>query len=126
LTQVVQCFLTNVSSDVYPFKLAKSTSGIQEERRVFYTVATRAEHKLVITSRMTTKNKNHFKIEPNRSYCFLNDIKLACMIVKLSNEFLVISVQLVVNGGLKSSRFICYESVPLSIKFKHALTITVI
>lgn len=73
--QAKSCFLINVSPDVYPFKLAKSSSGIQEERRVFYTAATRAEHNLVITSRMTTKNKNHFKTEPNRSYCFLNDIK---------------------------------------------------
>jgi DNA helicase-2/ATP-dependent DNA helicase PcrA len=73
--QAKTCFLINVSPDVYPFKLAQSVSDIEEERRVFYTAATRAEENLVITSRVQTKNKHHFKAEPNRSHCFLNDIE---------------------------------------------------
>ncbi|HBY87315.1 MAG TPA: hypothetical protein DEO86_15730 [Colwellia sp.] len=73
--QAKTCFLLNVSPEVYPLMFPKRVTNIEEERRVFYTAATRAEKNLVITSRLFTKKKHHFKTEPNRSLCFINDIK---------------------------------------------------
>jgi DNA helicase-2/ATP-dependent DNA helicase PcrA len=73
--QAKTCFLLNVSPEVYPLMFPKLVTNIEEERRVFYTAATRAEKNLVITSRLFTKKKHHFKTEVNRSDCFLNDIK---------------------------------------------------
>jgi DNA helicase-2/ATP-dependent DNA helicase PcrA len=72
--QAKTCFLLNVSPEVYPLMFPKRVTNTEEERRVFYTAATRAEKNLVITSRLFTKKKHHFKTEVNRSDCFLNDI----------------------------------------------------
>jgi DNA helicase-2/ATP-dependent DNA helicase PcrA len=68
------CIVLNCSPTVYPHKLARSEDAIAEERRMLYTACTRAETKLIVTSRLKTKHANLFSNKYSRNLCFLNKI----------------------------------------------------
>jgi len=68
------CIILNCSPTVYPHKLARSEDEIAEERRMLYTACTRAETKLIVTSRLKTKHANLFSNMHSRNLCFLNKI----------------------------------------------------
>lgn len=69
------CYILNVSPGNYPYYKAKKESEIEEERRIFYVALTRAENKLVLTTRLNAHGQPKNSVNKRKIRYFLSEIQ---------------------------------------------------